>query len=126
VSTVGGDADRVVDVQQPPHRAPEHLFMVASGQGQDTGSGLQVGPALAAVVYVVEIESGLVQKSGQVDLRNRLTERAKLVHLRRPARRNRIPEATKDDLRRLPVELHVAAGRKEGELLLHGLFDIPP
>ena len=51
-------------------------------------------------------------------------KRAKLVDLGRPSGRDGVAQATQDDLGGLGVEVHVAAGREERELELHGSFDV--
>ena len=85
----------------------------------------KIRPALAAVVDVVEVEARLVEEAREVDVGAIPPERAQLVDLRRPARRDRFAQAAQDDLGGLLVELHVAAGGKERELQLHGALDVP-
>ena len=58
----------------------------------------QVRPALAAVVDVVEVEAGLVEEPAEVDVGSLAAQRAQLVDLRRPARRDGVAEAAQHDL----------------------------
>ena len=94
------------------------------GQHGRAGGCLEVGPALAAVVDVVEVEAGLVEEPGEVEVGALPAQGAQLVDLGRPARRDGLSQAAQDDLGGLLVELHVAAGGQERELQLHGSFDV--
>ena len=96
-----------------------------AAQDGGAGGGLEVGPALAAVVDVVEVEAGLVEEPGEVEVGALAAQRAQLLDLGRPAGRDGLPQAAQDDLGGLLVELHVAAGGQEREPLLHGSLDVP-
>ncbi|HEX9765854.1 MAG TPA: hypothetical protein VGA36_03760, partial [Nitriliruptorales bacterium] len=111
---------------EPSAAARAQLGLVwAVGQDGCAGGGLEVGPGLGAVVDVVELEAGLVEEPGQVDVGVHLAQGAQLFHLARPARWDGLAQAAQDDLGGLLVELHVAAGGQERELLCHGALELP-
>lgn len=115
----------VVEVQEAADGSAQLGFVGALGQDGGAGGGLEVGPGLGPVVDVVELEAGLVEEAGQVDVEVYLAQGAQLLHLAGPAGGDGLPQAAEDDLGGLLVELHVAAGGQERELLLHGALELP-
>ena len=69
-------------------------------------------------VHVVYVESGQVEELRERDLRMTLAQRLEFRNLATPIRWNRCANVAQDHFLRLLVKLHVAPGRKKGEVLL--------
>src|SRR5262249_31212368 len=115
----------IVDVEQPPE-SPSEGRLVRPGWENWRASRLpKVRPALAAVIDVFEVQARFVEKPIEVKIRTLPPKRPQLVDLRRPSRGDRVSKAPEHDLRRLLIELHVAAGGKKRKLEPHCSLDVP-
>jgi hypothetical protein len=119
---IAGDALTVVDVQLPANRPTKDRFVLTRREGWGIGALAEIRPALAAVVDVIEVESGLEQELGKSEVGSLPTQRPEFVDLGRPSAGDCVAQAAQDDLRCYVVEAHVATGREERELELHGAF----
>jgi hypothetical protein len=114
----------IVDVEHPSYGASQWRLVRACGTHGGAGRLKEVGPCLATVVDVLQLETGLVQELRETNFRPVLAKGAQLLDPARPPRRDRVAEASKHDFSRLLVEFHVTTRGKEGKLRLHRLFKL--
>ena len=105
----------VVDMLHARDPAPQGLFVRPRGRHPQTGGLAQRRPAAVAGVNVGNFEARVDEIIGHGDRFPASRQRPQFLDLGRPARRDGLADAAKNDVPRHPVELHVAAGRQERE-----------